>query len=74
MSASINCLPGIASPLVLSDRLIALAIDADRGGYMAAARHLVAIAHQVMEGPDRHRPAPRSLPRIKQTSAAAEQF
>jgi len=41
---------------------------------MAAARHLVAIAHQVMEGPDRHRPAPRSLPRIKQTSAAAEQF
>jgi hypothetical protein len=74
MSASVNCLPGVASPLVLSDRLIALAIDADRGGYTVAARHLVAIAHQVMEGPNRHRSATRSLPHIEQTSAAVDQF
>jgi hypothetical protein len=74
MSASVNCSPSLASPLVLSDRLIALAIDADRGGYTAAARHLVAIAHQVLDGPGRRRPAMGSKLHVKKASKVAKGF
>ena len=37
------------SPLVLSDRLITLAQDADRAGYVDAARRLVRLAHTVFD-------------------------
>ncbi len=37
------------SPLVLSDRLISLAQDADRAGYAVTADHLVHLAHIVLE-------------------------
>jgi hypothetical protein len=37
------------SQLVLSDRLIALAQDADRAGYMDTAEHLVTLACSVFD-------------------------
>lgn len=37
------------SPLVLADRLISLAQDADRAGYVAAASNLVALALAVFD-------------------------
>ncbi len=37
------------SPLVLADRLISLAQDADRAGYAASARRLVGIALAVFD-------------------------
>ncbi len=37
------------SPLVLADRLITLAQDADRAGYVDAARRLVHLAHAVFD-------------------------
>jgi hypothetical protein len=39
----------VPSPLVLSDRLISLAQDADRAGYAVTAEHLVHLAHIVLE-------------------------
>jgi hypothetical protein len=38
-----------ASPLVLSDRLITLAQDADRAGFAITAEHLVYLAHTIFE-------------------------
>jgi hypothetical protein len=38
-----------ASPLVLSDRLITLAQDADRAGFAVTAEHLVYLAHTIFE-------------------------
>ena len=38
------------SPLVLSDRLIALAQDADRAGYTGTAEQLVSLACAVLDG------------------------
>lgn len=38
-----------SSPLVLSDRLLALAQDADRAGYAVTAEHLLHLAHTVFE-------------------------
>ena len=38
------------SPLVLADRLITLAQDADRAGYRDAASHLVSLCYSVLEG------------------------
>jgi hypothetical protein len=38
-----------SSPLMLADRLIALAEDADRAGLRAAAERLVTLAHDVLE-------------------------
>ena len=49
------------SPLVLSDRLLNLAEDADRAGCPVAAEHLLALAHSVFDEaspwhmPPRHR-------------------
>ncbi len=37
------------SVLVMSDRLISLAQDADRGGYSAIASQLVVLAHTVFD-------------------------
>ena len=37
------------SPLVLSDRLISLAQDAERAGYAITAEHLVHLAHVVFD-------------------------
>lgn len=39
------------SPLVLSDRLLTLAQDADRAGYRIAAEHLLFLAEEVLEKP-----------------------
>ena len=38
-----------ASPLVLCDRLISLAQDADRAGFAVTAEHLVHLAHTMFE-------------------------
>jgi hypothetical protein len=51
MSAIINASVPIASPLAFAERLIALAIDADRSGFSAAARRLAATAHAVLDRP-----------------------
>ncbi len=40
-----------ASPLVLCDRLISLAQDADRAGFVMTAEHLVILAHSMFEEP-----------------------
>ena len=37
------------SPLMLADRLISLAQDADRAGYPDAATTLLAMAHEVLD-------------------------
>ena len=42
------------SPLILADRLIALAQDADRAGYRDAASNLVTMAYSVLDAPARH--------------------
>ncbi len=43
--------PPMPSPLMLSDRLITLAQEADRAGFAATAGHLVSLAHTVFEEP-----------------------
>ena len=40
------------SPLLLSDRLLTLAEDADRAGYRIAAEHLLSLASEVLDQPD----------------------
>lgn len=70
MSAA-QTLPGARafrpSPLVLSDRLLNLAEDADRAGCPVAAEHLLALAHAVFDEaspwtmPPRHRALRRRL-------------
>jgi hypothetical protein len=37
------------SPLMLCDRLLTLAQDADRAGYAVTAEHLLELAHTVFE-------------------------
>lgn len=39
------------SPLMLSDRLLRLAEDADRGGFRVAAEHLLHMAVQMLDDP-----------------------
>jgi hypothetical protein len=39
----------VASPLILCDRLIALAQEADRAGHVATATDLVRLAHAVFD-------------------------
>jgi hypothetical protein len=39
----------VPSPLMLCDRLLTLAQDADRAGLMITAEHLVRLAHTVFE-------------------------
>lgn len=41
--------PTRLSPLLLSHQLITLAEQADGAGYQTAARHLVALAHKVLD-------------------------
>jgi len=41
------------SPLLLSDRLLTLAQDADRAGYRVAAEHLLDLASEVLDPPER---------------------
>jgi len=43
----------ITSPLVLSDRLLALAEEADRAGFQSTADRLVRLAHHVLDEPSR---------------------
>ncbi len=43
--------PPPPSPLVLCDRLISLAQDADRAGFTAAAGHLVDLIDEMFEEP-----------------------
>lgn len=40
------------SPLVLCDRLLRLAEDADHGGFRVAAEHLIYLADQVLDNPE----------------------
>lgn len=40
-----------ASPLVLADRLLTLAQDADRAGYRDTASSLVQLVYNVLDGP-----------------------
>jgi hypothetical protein len=73
MSAIMNGPGPIASPLVLSDRLIALAIDADRSGFPVAARQLIATAHSVLDRPNVARPSSRSRPRVRHSRMKASE-
>jgi hypothetical protein len=41
--------PVAASPLVLCDRLLTLAQDAERAGFAVTAEHLLHLAHTVFE-------------------------
>lgn len=41
----------ITSPLVLSDRLLTLAQDADLAGFRSAAEHLLSLASKVLDSP-----------------------
>lgn len=52
--AAVACPPGARfSPLILADRLISLAQEADRAGYRASADRLIGLAYAVLddEGP-----------------------
>jgi hypothetical protein len=73
MSAFMNGPGPIASPLVLSDRLIALAIDADRSGFPVAARQLIATAHSVLDRPNIARPFSRSRLRVRHSRIEARE-
>jgi hypothetical protein len=41
--------PPVPSPLLLCDRLLRLAEDADRAGFAITAEHLLHLAHTVFE-------------------------
>lgn len=73
MSAIMNGPGPIASPLVLSDRLIALAIDADRSGFPAAARQLIATAHSVLDRPNIAQSSSRSRLRMRHSRMEARE-
>lgn len=42
--------PTPVSPLMLADRLLTLAQDADRAGYAGTAAHLVTVMYEVLDG------------------------
>ena len=44
--------PPQGSPLSLSERLIILALDADRAGFCVATEHLLYLASQLLDRPD----------------------
>jgi hypothetical protein len=46
-------LPVRPSPLVICDRLLTLAEDADRAGFSVTAEHLLHLAYNVFEEPRR---------------------
>ncbi len=45
--------PAPTSPLILSDRLLTLAENADRAGYQETAEHLIQLAYRVLDEPPR---------------------
>jgi hypothetical protein len=47
--AELPCPPAKTSPLVICDRLLTLAQDADRAGYVATAERLLRLAHIVLD-------------------------
>jgi hypothetical protein len=47
--------PPVFSPLMLSDRLLTLAQDADQAGLRSAAEHLLSLASEVLDKPTRTR-------------------
>lgn len=52
MDVSVPSLPRLPipiSPLLLADRLLTLAQDADRAGYAAAASHMVTAMYAVLD-------------------------
>jgi len=53
MTPSLHTAP---TTLMLSDRLITLAQDADRAGCQITAEHLLALAHTVFDDPQMHSP------------------
>ena len=57
----------VISPLVLSDRLLSLAEDADRAGFRGAAEHLLGLASDVLD------PFPQTTPTSRQRRAVAVQ-
>ena len=56
MDNSLTARAAAISPLMLADRLLSLAQEADRAGYVAAASNLVGLAHAVFD----ETPAPRA--------------
>ena len=44
--------PPQGNPLSLSERLIILALDADRAGFCVVTEHLLYLASQVLDHPD----------------------
>ena len=53
------------SPLMLSDRLLTLAQDADRAGFRGAAEHLLGLASDVLEPATVCPSARRAQPRYR---------
>jgi len=45
--------PAPTSPLVLSDRLLTLAENADKAGFQQTAEHLIELAYRVFDEPRR---------------------
>lgn len=44
--------PSEGHPVSLSERLVALALDADRAGYCVATEHLLHLASQLLDEPE----------------------
>ncbi len=44
---------GVTSPLMLADRILSLAQDADRAGYQTTADRLLSLAFRVLDRPGR---------------------
>jgi len=44
--------PPEGNPLSLSERLVSLALDADRAGFCVATEHLLHLATQVLDEPE----------------------
>lgn len=45
----------VFSPLLLSDRLLTLAENADKAGFRIAAEHLLSLASEVLDEPEKLR-------------------
>jgi hypothetical protein len=51
LSRIVPLTPPAVSPLLLSDRLLTLAQDADKAGLRVAAEHLLQMASEVLDNP-----------------------
>lgn len=60
------------SPLVLADRLITLAQDADRAGYRQQAEHLVAMVYSVLDATGAGLPASGRGRRVRASGPATK--